>query len=776
MGVIALPDSIKQKLPSENSVVKWLNNKQLNLGLDLQGGIQLDYKLDLRQVTVYNNDSDSENDVNINQLVEGVQMTLERRVNALGVSEPQIYTSEIGNEKHIMVELAGIKNIDEAKSMIGKTIQLEFKEQKTELEKEEKEEIKQKADEALVSLLSSGATVFTEKAQTFTTPDNQIVFEEKIKKFKDELGETLAVEIWDAPQGEIVPKVIEADNGYIYENEQLTIKTGYQIIKIIDKQKAEHEVTEPGEDFMTVAKEMSENTEIELSEVKESELSEIVKEKLYLPEGEITEVFENEGNYEVYKLIKKTETKEKVKASHILVAYQGAEKADENITRTKEEAKIKADRILIELQAAQSGTGADTATGSVLFGSFAEKYSDGPSGKHGGQLGFFEKGKMTPAFEETAFNLVVGEISEVIETSFGYHIIKKTDEQPTEETVYNLQRIQVAFDAIGDTQNKKIKAAHARVIEQKITQEDDQIEYQSLYFSTVPNNWKPTGLDGSHFKRASVAFNQIGQPYVAIEFDSEGGEMFAEITERNVGKPLAIFVGGELISAPNVNEKISGGSAQISGNYTIKSASQLAQDLNTGAIPAPIDLVGQYQIGATLGEKALQTSLYAGIIGLLILAAYMLVYYRLLGVVVDLALLIYAIIVVFILKSGFPIVMTLAGIAGIILSIGMAVDANILIFERMKEELRSGKNISASIKIGFERAWSSIRDSNVSSLITCAILFWFGTSIIRGFAVMLSIGIIVSMFTAITITRTILYLLLQTKLGENKWLMGVKEK
>lgn len=775
MSIIALPESIKAKLPQDNKAVEWLNSKKLHLGLDLQGGIQLDYKLDLRQVDAYNNDEDDENDIEIPQLIEGVKATIERRVNSLGVSEPSIYTSDIGNEKHIIVELAGIKDLSEAKEMIGKTIQLEFKEEKTALEKEEEDEIRTNAQTTLGALQQSGATVFAEQATKYTTPDNQVVFNESVKKFEDELHQDLKDKLWSASGGTIIGEVLEADEGYVLDGESVIQKKGLYIIKVVGKELAEHEATEDGEDFLTVAQEVSENQEVELSEVLESSLSEDVIEKLYLPEGEITEVIEEGDSLNVYKLIKKNEQKEMVMASHILIAYAGAEKAEESVTRTKEEAELEARRIYEEVRIAQTGTGADVGTGSALFGSFAEKYSDGPSGKNGGQLGWFEKGKMIPAFEEVAFALEVGYMSEPIETSFGYHIIRKTGGKLAKETTYDLQRIQVAKDAIGDTQRKKIDAAYARVIDQKVTQEDEQLEYQELFFSTVPNNWKSTGLDGSHFKRASVAFTQVGQPYVAIEFDSEGGDLFAEITERNVNKQVAIFVGGNLISAPNVNEKISGGSAQITGDYTLKSASQLAQDLNTGAIPAPIELVGQYQIGATLGEEALQMSIYAGLIGLLILGIYMILYYRLLGVVVNLALFIYTIIIVFILKSGFPIVMTLAGIAGIVLSIGMAVDANILIFERMKEELRSGKNVSASIKIGFDRAWSSIRDSNLSSLITCAILFWFGTSIIRGFAVTLSLGIIVSMFTAITVTRTILYLVMQTKLGKNKWLMGVKK-
>jgi len=246
-----------------------------------------------------------------------------------------------------------------------------------------------------------------------------------------------------------------------------------------------------------------------------------------------------------------------------------------------------------------------------------------------------------------------------------------------------------------------------------------------------------------------------------------------ELTERLVGQQMAIFVGGERISAPTVNQKISGGSAVITGNFSLKEALELANDLNTGAIDAPVILSGQYTISATLGENALSVSLYAGLIGLVLLAIFMVLYYRLLGVFAVIALLIYSVIIVFILKFT-GIVMTLAGIAGIILSIGMAVDANILIFERTKEELLTGKGFSTAVLIGFERAWSSIRDSNVSTLITCAILWFFGNSIIRGFALMLALGVVISMFTAITVTRAFLRTQSVSKLSEKPFLLGAK--
>jgi len=347
---------------------------------------------------------------------------------------------------------------------------------------------------------------------------------------------------------------------------------------------------------------------------------------------------------------------------------------------------------------------------------------------------------MAPEFEAASFALEVDEVSEVVETSFGYHIITVTDKKEKVVTVV----------------------------------QEDHYTYSEILYDTTPDPWKATGLDGSHFKYASVTYDQIGSPQVAIQFDDEGARMFEELTEKLINQQLAIFVGGELVSAPRVNQKIVGGQAVITGVGTLQTALQLANDLNTGAIDAPIILSGQYTISASLGDNALQLSLYAALIGLIALAIFMILFYRLLGIFAVIALLIYSVIIIFILKTT-GIVMTLAGIAGIILSIGMAVDANILIFERTKEELSEGNSYIAAIVTGFDRAWSSIKDSNVSSLITCVILWFFGNSIIRGFALMLGLGILVSMFTAITVTRSLLKTLNGTRASKSKFLLGSKK-
>lgn len=274
---------------------------------------------------------------------------------------------------------------------------------------------------------------------------------------------------------------------------------------------------------------------------------------------------------------------------------------------------------------------------------------------------------------------------------------------------------------------------------------------------------KTTGLTGADLKKASVTFGSSGKnagPQVAIEFTDDGAKKFAEITKRNIGKPLAIFLDSAPVSAPVVQQEIIGGSAVITGQFTTQQTKDLSIQLNAGALPVPIEILQQHFIGATLGGQSVQKSLIAGVIGITTILVYMIFYYGFYGLIADIALIIYALIVLAIFRTGLfvipPVTLTLAGIAGFILSIGMAVDANILTFERMKEELRLGKTGKTALEHGFSRAWTSIRDSNISSLITAFILYVFGTSVVRGFALTLAIGVFVSMFSAIIITRTFL--------------------
>lgn len=292
----------------------------------------------------------------------------------------------------------------------------------------------------------------------------------------------------------------------------------------------------------------------------------------------------------------------------------------------------------------------------------------------------------------------------------------------------------------------------------------------SVALSEDPYFGSPTELTGKYLTKSQVEFDSnTGKPGISLEFNGDGATLFEQITGRNVGKRLAIYLDGAPISAPVVQEAISGGKARITGNFTIAEAKTMVQRLNAGALPVPIKLINQQTVGASLGETSLRQSLKAGLIGLLVVALFMIGWYRLPGVVSVVALLIYALVVLAIFKL-IPVTLTLAGIAGFILSIGMAVDANILIFERTKEELKAGKSLARAVEEGFKRAWTSIRDSNVSSLITCVILFWLGTSVIKGFALTLAIGILISMFSAITVTRTFLLWFVGGKLEKLEWM------
>ncbi len=287
------------------------------------------------------------------------------------------------------------------------------------------------------------------------------------------------------------------------------------------------------------------------------------------------------------------------------------------------------------------------------------------------------------------------------------------------------------------------------------------------------------GLTGKNLKRAAVEFTQggagqvlAGEPTVRVDFDSEGAALFENLTGQNTGRYMSIFLDGEIVSTPIIRERITGGTAIISGAFTADEAKALAKNLNFGALPLPIELESTQSVGATLGEKALQAGLLAGLIGLGVVALFMLIWYRLPGLVAVLALGTYVALMLAFFKL-IPVTLTAAGIAGFILSIGLAVDANVLIFERMKEELRSGKKPNDAIREGFARAWTSIFDSNVAHIIAGVILFWFGTSLVQGFALVFVLGVLVSMVSAITVSRT--FLLALGMKGESpfsRFLMG----
>lgn len=725
IAIFDAPNGIQDKIPYFPEAVKSL---KVNLGLDLQGGSQLDYKVDLRSVPEKDRDG----------IVSGVTEVINKRVNGLGVSEPNIYTSKIGDEAHIIVELADLTamtnadvaqylksttpldqltddekktlSLEKAKATVGKTIQLEFKEEKTTIDPQEKEKIKNDAQAALNKIKGGTSFQVVGQEESLAYP-GRVIYETVDYKFKDELNPKLQDVVTKLNVGEYTKSLIEVGGSFtLSQDGQAVEATSLDMIKLLDKKE----------------------------EVK---------------------------------------SEKQVEASHVLVAYKGASNAAETVIRTEEEAYTYAQEALTKLKAGKS------------FADVTKFYSDDPSNKDaGGKLSKPVTGDNTYVsdFEKAALALEKdGDISEITKTEFGYHIIK-------------------ADKISSDVKETKYK-------------------YESISYSTVPDPWKATNLTGKNFVHADVQVDQFFNPYISIEFDDEGAKLFEEITGRNVGKPVAIFVGGNLISDPKVNEKIAGGKAQITGKFSQEEANNIARDLNTGAIPAPIVLAGEYTIGATLGQNALQVSIWAGLIGFLAICAFMIIVYRVQGLFASIALGIYAVILLLMIKAELglglalltsliilgaliykiinskdatgekvlsfllsciifyfltamlqtAIVITLAGIAGIILSIGMAVDANVLIFERIREELHAGRPFNSAVEEGFFRAWSSIRDSNFSTLITCGILFYLGSSTIRGFAFNLAAGILISMFTAITITRTFLLAYGKTERAKDLRTMGV---
>lgn len=265
-----------------------------------------------------------------------------------------------------------------------------------------------------------------------------------------------------------------------------------------------------------------------------------------------------------------------------------------------------------------------------------------------------------------------------------------------------------------------------------------------------------TGLTGRFLRQARLDFAQgsigVGNPIVALSFNREGSDLFAEITRNNIGQVVAIFLDGEIISSPVVQSAITDGEAIITGNFTLEEARSLVGRLNAGALPVPIELVATESIGPTLGAEAVEAGILAGMIGLIAVIIFLIAFYRFPGLLASVSLIIYGAVMLALFKF-IPVTLTAAGIAGFIISLGIAVDANILIFERMKEELRDGRTTFDAITVGFDRAWRSIRDGNISSIISAIILFWFGTSLIQGFALTFGLGVFVSMITAITVTR-----------------------
>jgi protein-export membrane protein SecD len=402
-------------------------------------------------------------------------------------------------------------------------------------------------------------------------------------------------------------------------------------------------------------------------------------------------------------------------ASHILVCYAGAMGCENE--RTKDEAQTIIEDIKSRITKGN-------------FDDLALQYSDDASNKEsGGDLGYIQPGEMVKDFEDAVYDINNGEISGVVETDFGYHLIYRTGSRQV--PAYEIAHIEMPWTTLSDV--------------------------------FIIDPWQNTDLSGKHVKHASVAFDpNSGLPYIVLDFNEEGADLFAQLTEENTGKLIGIFLDGEAITTPVVQQAIYGGQASITGDFTVEEAKLLAQRLNAGALPVPISVVSQQTIGPVLGQESLDMSVRAGLIGFALIAVFMVVYYRLPGFLAVIALAFYAVANLALYKL-FGVTITLAGIAGFVLSLGIAVDANVLIFERLKEELRSGRDLPTAVDEAFRRAWPSIRDGNLTTLIATAVLYWIGEGFIRGFALTLTIGVLVSMFSATVVTRALLMPLVRVK-------------
>ena len=789
LGLVAAPQQYKAWAP------EFIRNLDLHYGLDLAGGTQLDFRISEAELDEQIAAVDAEieemqsrglggDDLYILQaqqsalenqkqnLVEAIRTVLERRINALGVSEATITPSYFGNEKHLLVECPGVVDVQQCIQTVGKTIKLEFKEELTEATEEFEADIRAKAARAYARITQSGETL--QVLGQDLSGQLGVIYRDSQGIYRDELPDALSP-LWNAEPGSAV-RMDETALALPYQSSDGRIEyrevPGLLLAEVVGPR------TQTGRTLFDASEALNHLANTEEGYRIQSHTNALIDDRTpahihqalqSLNESNMAVAVAEDNSASVLYVQEFTPGAKTVEASHILVSYQGAVQADAAITRSKEEAEAEANALLERLKNGES------------FETLAKEHSDGPSGAKGGSLGEFGRGVMTPAFEAVAFSLEQGKMSPPVETQFGYHIVR-SDRAPSgdpDKATY----LQLHIPAAEEAKEAEL-TAHTTIeliTQGLVTRTEEQAHIRSLFFSLLPSGWKDTALDGKHFQAATVTLDpNTNQPVVQISFDDKGGELFGELTSRNIGKRIAIFVGGEIVTAPTVQSSITDGVAIITNIGRIDEASQLALDLNTGAIPAPIFLSGQRTVEATLGAEALRTSMEAALIGVLILMAYMLIMYRGLGLIADIALSIYAFIFFAFLKmplflfSGQHIVLTLAGMAGIILSVGMAVDANVLIFERMKEELRKGKLLKTAAHTGFERAWPSIRDGNVSTFITCSILFLIGTSIVRGFAITLGMGVLISMFTAIVITRWMLRHVANSPLAESGLLFRKK--
>jgi len=414
--------------------------------------------------------------------------------------------------------------------------------------------------------------------------------------------------------------------------------------------------------------------------------------------------------------------------SHILVCWKGTTGC------TSEQSQIDAS-VLMETIRKQANAG--------NFADLAKQYSTDKSGDGTGDLGWVAPGDMVASFDAAAEALKVSQISSVVETEYGYHLIYKREERPV--TVYAVQRVLLPLTQITD-----------------------------VVADVSP--WKNTELSGKDLKRSSVQFDQTtNAPIISLEFNSNGADLFGKLTERLVGQPIAIFLDGKPISTPVVNQAIYGGQAVITGKFTLDEAKLLSQRLNAGALPVPVSLLSQETVGPTLGLASLTKSVQAALIGFGLVALFMVAIYRFSGLLAVLALVLYAFLNLASYRL-FGVTVTLAGIAGFVLSLGIAVDANVLIFERFRDEYRAGRDLLPAMDDGYHRAWAPIRDGHLTTLISAVVLYSFSSSFVRGFALTLAIGVLLSLFTAITVTRSYMVNARGCKWFTKPWLYSLKRK
>lgn len=443
----------------------------------------------------------------------------------------------------------------------------------------------------------------------------------------------------------------------------------------------------------------------------------IVTEKNKLIAGQINPALhEDDYGINIFRVESRQDVKE-MNLSHVLICYEGKTGCQNPIPEIEASVKIQ--------NLKKDATADNFAT--------IEGAQD---------LGWATADRYVPAFGIEASSTAVGQISNVVETEFGLHIIYKKDE-------------------------RTVPSSTIKRILMPLTTETDIVPESSP--------WKNTELSGKHLKRSSVQFDpNTGAPNVVLDFNADGADLFGTLTQAHVGERIAIFLDGQVIEAPTVQQAILGGQAVITGDFTLDEAKLLALRLNAGALPVPINLLSQQTIGPTLGLISLQKSITAAYIGFLLVALFMIAVYRLPGLVATIALALFVALNIAAYRF-FDVTITLAGIAGLVLSIGIAVDANVLIFARMREEFASGRDFNSALDEGFSRAWSAIRDGHLTTLIAAAVLYWFSSSFIRGFALTLSVGVILSLFTAITVTRAYLKNVIAWKWARNPLLFALKK-